>query len=84
MSDQIQQAEPTQEQATVQLQISDLLLTAQVIQLASQRGAFKPEEFTQVGGVYERIVAFLQASGALTPATPTEESAPEATATDAE
>ena len=41
MSDQIQQAEPTQEQATVQLQISDLLLTAQVIQLASQRGAFK-------------------------------------------
>jgi hypothetical protein len=49
----------------VQLQLSDLLLAAQVVQVASQRGAFKPEEFTQIGGLYDRLVAFLQASGAI-------------------
>jgi len=64
MSDQ--PVETTQEQQEpVQLQLSDLLLSAQVIQLASSRGAFKPEEFTQVGALYERIVTFLQTSGAL-------------------
>ncbi len=51
-----------------QLQISDILAAAQVINLASQRGAFKPEEFTQVGAIYDRIVAFLKDSGALQPA----------------
>ena len=65
MSEQIQE---TQAQEPVQLKIADLLLCAQVIQLASARGAVKPEEFTQVGGLYERLVTFLQASGALTQA----------------
>jgi hypothetical protein len=51
--------------SAVQLQLSDLLLAAQVVQVASQRGAFKPEEFTQIGGLYDRLVAFLQASGAI-------------------
>lgn len=74
MSDELQQeatavetAAPA-EAAPVQLQLSDILLAAQVIQLASTRGAFRTEEFTQVGGVYERLVGFLQASGALAPA----------------
>lgn len=53
----------------VQLQLQDILAAAQCIQLASTRGAYRAEEFTQVGGVYERLVAFLQASGALKPAT---------------
>lgn len=69
MSDQV--ADQAVEQPAAQptsLQLSDILLTAQCIQLASQRGAFRAEEFTQVGGVYERLVAFLQASGALTQA----------------
>lgn len=66
MSDEVQQ-DVTQEQQTVQLQLSDLLLAAQVIQLTSQRGAIKAEEMTAVGGLYERIVGFLQASGALKP-----------------
>lgn len=60
-----------QEQATAptaaptQLQLSDILVAAQAIQLASQRGAFRAEEFTQVGGVFDRITAFLKESGAL-------------------
>ena len=55
----------TQEKPAVQLQLSDLLLAAQVIQAASQRGAIKADEMSQVGGLYDRIVTFLQASGAL-------------------
>lgn len=54
------------------LQLSDLLLTAQVIQLASSRGAFRAEELTEVGGLYDRIVTFLKESGAIAPAAPTE------------
>lgn len=74
MSEELQQASEVITEtvdapaAPVQLQLSDLLLAAQVIQLASQRGAIKAEEMTQVGGLYERIVTFLQASGALQPA----------------
>jgi hypothetical protein len=59
---------PATDATTVQLQIADLILAAQVVQLAATRGAFKPEEFTQVGALYERIVGFLQASGAIVPA----------------
>jgi hypothetical protein len=70
MSDELQQNQTT-EQAPApapQLQIADLLLTAQLIQLTTKRGAFNAEELSQVGGLYDRIVAFLQASGALKPA----------------
>lgn len=68
MSDAVQQETPAEQ--TVQLQLQDLLLAAQVIQLASQRGAIKAEEMEQVGGLYTRLVTFLQASGALKPAAP--------------
>ena len=62
------------ETAVTQLQLADLLLCAQALQLASQRGAFRAEEFTQVGGVFDRITAFLKESGALQSA-PTAEAA---------
>jgi hypothetical protein len=70
MSDQVEQTQSVdQPQAQpTQLQLSDLLLCAQAIQLASQRGAFRAEEFTQVGGLFDRITAFLKESGALQPA----------------
>ena len=57
----------TEEQTAVvtPLQLSDLLLTVQVIQLASNRGAFRPEEFQEIGGLYDRIVKFLKDSGAI-------------------
>jgi hypothetical protein len=51
------------------------VLVAQIIQLTSQRGAFKAEELADVGGLYNKLVVFLQSTGALTPpAAPTEES----------
>ena len=56
------------------LTLQDLVLVAQIIQLTSQRGAFKAEELADVGGLYNKLVTFLQSTGALTPATPPEES----------
>lgn len=59
----------TTEQATApaapQLTLGDLTLTLNVIQACAQRGAFKAEEMTVVGGLYDRIYSFLDASGAL-------------------
>jgi hypothetical protein len=69
MSDQATTTEQPAGQS-VQLQLQDLLLATQVIQLASQRGAIKAEEMETVGGLYTRLVTFLQASGALQPAVP--------------
>jgi hypothetical protein len=51
-----------------QLQLADLLACVQLIQLATQRGAYKAEEFTQIGAVYDRMVSFLKDSGAIQPA----------------
>jgi hypothetical protein len=63
-------------EAAVQLQLNDILLAAQIIQLASARGAFKVEEFTQVGGLYDRMIGFLQSTGAIQPQTPPADAAP--------
>jgi hypothetical protein len=49
-----------------QLTIADLLLTAQIITASANRGLFKPEEFKTVGDFYERLLAFLEGSGAIT------------------
>jgi hypothetical protein len=81
---EVQEDSAAPAEGAVQLQLQDLLLAAQVIQLASQRGAIKAEEMEAVGGVYTRLVKFLQASGALQPApqadTPAEETPAETTA----
>jgi hypothetical protein len=60
------------QQSAPGLTLQDLVLVAQIIQLTAQRGAFKAEELTQVGGLYDKLVAFLQSTGAIAPA-PTEE-----------
>ena len=65
-------AEQPAQQPAPSLTLQDLVLVAQIIQLTSQRGAFKAEELEQVGGLYNKLVAFLQSTGAIAPA-PTEE-----------
>ncbi len=50
------------------LSIQDLLLVVQTLQVVTQRGAFRAEEMSNIGGLYDRLVAFLTASGALKPA----------------
>ena len=65
--------QPAQEQQTApSLTLQDLVLVAQIIQLTSQRGAFKAEELEAVGALYNKLITFLQSTGALAPA-PTEE-----------
>lgn len=68
------------------LTIQDLTLTLQVIQVASSRGAFKADELTAIGGLYDRIFKFLEASGAISTQPPAEqpaETAPTVTETPA-
>jgi hypothetical protein len=54
------------QQAPTGLTIQDLTLTLQVIQVASSRGAFKADELTAIGGLYDRIFKFLESTGAIT------------------
>ena len=73
-----QAAAPVAEQQEAQqpapsLTLQDLVLVAQIIQLTSQRGAFKAEELESVGGLYNKLITFLQSTGALASAAPTEE-----------
>lgn len=57
--------EEPQTQQSPNLSLADITLALQIIQVASQRGAFKTEEFAEVGGCYNRILGFLEASGAV-------------------
>ena len=63
MSDQTQEqtADASTAPQQTSLQLSDILLCAQVIQLASSRGAFRAEELSMVGAMYDKLTTFLQA-----------------------
>lgn len=50
------------ENKTLALNLSDIKLSAEIIATCTQRGAFKAEELTTVGTVYDRLAAFLAAS----------------------
>lgn len=66
------------------LTIQDLTLTLQVVQVATSRGAFKADELTAVGGLYDRLFKFLDAAGAITKAPAADATpAPEVTETKA-
>jgi hypothetical protein len=65
--------ETTEETSQVQLQLGDLVSVLEVLQLASSRGEFKPEEFTAIGGMYERIFSFLETTGAVSRPAPAEQ-----------
>ena len=54
----------------VVLSIQDIVLSANIIDLATQRGAFKAAEAGQVGACFEKLVAFIKAN---TPAAEAEE-----------
>jgi hypothetical protein len=56
-----EQAQP----AGPNLTIADLILTAQIIQAAAPKGLFKAEELKVVGDFYERLVGFLESTGAI-------------------
>jgi hypothetical protein len=72
MAQQEVQQEPVADQTAPSLTLQDLVLVAQIIQIGSQRGAFRAEELSNIGNLYTKLIAFLQATGALTPANPEE------------
>ena len=61
------------------LTLADLTLALETIQIVAQRGAIKAEEMSTVGGLHDRLFAFLKAQGVVG-----RESAPEAPAADAQ
>ncbi len=48
------------------LNIQDLVNVLQVINTCTQRGAFRAEELSGVGGLYDRLSAFVKSTGATT------------------
>lgn len=47
------------------LNIADLVNVLQIIRTCSSRGAFRADEMSAVGGLYDRLQAFLIATGAV-------------------
>lgn len=58
--------QPTPEAQAPGLTIGDLVLSAQILQRAAGAGLFKAEELKAVGDYYERLIKFLESSGAIT------------------
>jgi len=53
--------------AAAELTVQDLQALKTIIDVASQRGAFKPNEMTTVGQVYTKLETFLNAVAAQQP-----------------
>lgn len=47
------------------LNIADLVNVLQVLRTCAQRGAFRADEMSSVGGLYDRLQEFLVATGAV-------------------
>ena len=47
------------ENQTVNLSLSDLILLKNAVSVACERGAFKAEEMSNVGGCYDRLSVWL-------------------------
>lgn len=59
-----EEVQPTQEAAAdenAQLTINDLVAMKSIIDIASQRGVFKPNEMSVVGNTYTKLMTFLEA-----------------------
>ena len=69
MSDNTQETAAAPEAAaSAELTINDLNALKQIIDVASQRGAFKPNEMAVVGTTYTKLETFLNAVQAQQPA----------------
>jgi hypothetical protein len=67
MSDQdLNQETPAVEPTAPALTLADLTLALQTIQVVAQRGAIRADEMVAVGGLHDRLFAFLESQGAIT------------------
>lgn len=55
------QAKPAAQEASPELTVQDLQALKQIIDVATQRGAFKANELMTVGATYNKLDAFLVA-----------------------
>jgi len=62
------------------LTLNDLILMGNIIQVTTQRGAFKAEEMATIGELYNKLVKFLEGAGAVTRTDAAPEPETEATA----
>lgn len=72
-----QMEENVQQEATPAspgLGVQDLLLMFQIIQVVVQRGAFRADEMSNVGGLHDRLKAFLTNAGLLSSPAPATDS----------
>jgi hypothetical protein len=62
MTEEVKEAEATETTAAApELTVNDLSALKQIIDVASQRGAFKPNEMVSVGTIYNKLEIFLSA-----------------------
>ncbi len=59
VAEQPEVTEGTENQGVDSISLNDLQVLANVVDLASQRGAFRGNELTQVGAVFDKLSAFL-------------------------
>lgn len=59
MTDSIDLPKNEQEAAPPELTLSDLSAIKSVMEVATQRGAFKAQELTAVGQIYDKLSLFL-------------------------
>jgi hypothetical protein len=64
MTEEVKEAEATETAAAPELTVNDLSALKQIIDVASQRGAFKPNEMVAVGTIYNKLESFLAAVAA--------------------
>ena len=62
MAEEVTKTVKVEAPKTVELSIQDIVLSANIIDLATQRGAFKAAEAGQVGACFEKLVAFIKAN----------------------
>ena len=59
VAEQVEEAVDAPAQEDTSISLNDLQVLANIVDLASQRGAFRGNELTQVGAVYDKLSAFL-------------------------
>lgn len=53
-------AAPAQDETVVDLTLNDLAALKSIVDVASSRGAFKPNEMVTIGSVYNKLEKFLE------------------------
>ncbi len=66
----------TEQTKQVNVPSKELLVILSSLQLASSRGAFRPEEFVEIGSAYQSLYQFLLELGVIAPPQPASAPAP--------